>query len=121
MDTTGKEPRKRGLFAAGGVIGALLASSCCIGPLLLLSLGVSGAWVGNLTALAPYQPLFLSLTFGFLAAGFWTVYRKPKAACEEDGYCASPTSDRVLKVALWGATVLALAAVFVNFVASRLL
>lgn len=121
MDATRKEPRKRGLFAAGGVVGALLASSCCIGPLLLLSLGVGGAWVGNLTALAPYQPLFLLLTFGFLAAGFWTVYYKPKVACEEDSYCASRTSDRVLKVALWGATLLALAAVSVNVLAPRLL
>lgn len=121
MDATSKEPRKRGLFAAGGVIGALLASTCCIGPLLLLSLGVSGAWIGTLTALAPYQPLFLLLTFGFLAAGFWTVYHKPKVACEEDSYCASPTSDRVLKIALWGATLLALAALSVNVLAPRLL
>jgi len=34
--------RKR-LAAAGGLIGAILASSCCIAPLLLVTLGVSGA------------------------------------------------------------------------------
>jgi len=41
------------LVIAGGIIGALVASSCCIVPLVLFSLGVGGAWIGNLTALAP--------------------------------------------------------------------
>ena len=38
------------LWASGGTLGAILASSCCIAPLLLLSLGISGAWIGNLTS-----------------------------------------------------------------------
>lgn len=121
MDAVSKETRTSGWLAAGGVLGAVLASSCCIGPLLLLSVGVSGAWIGNLTALAPYQPLFLAVTFVFLAAGFWKVYRKPKAECEEGSYCASPAASRVLKLALWLATALALAAVGVNVLAPRLL
>ncbi len=117
MDTSKVESRRRGLFAAGGVAGAVLSSTCCIGPLLLLSIGVSGAWIGNLTAFAPYQPLFLVVTFGFLAAGFWAVYRKPKVACEPGSYCASPTSGRVLKIALWAALLLALAASSVDMFA----
>ena len=116
-----KESGKRGLLATGGVLGAVLASSCCIGPLLLLSVGVGGAWIGNLTALAPYQPLFLVVTFGFLAAGFWAAYRKPRTECAEGSYCASPTSGRALKVALWAATLLALAALGVNVLAPLLL
>ena len=114
MDVIANETKKGGLLAAGGLLGAVLASSCCIAPLLLLSLGVSGAWIGNLTALAPYQPLFLVATFGLLGAGFWKVYRKSSVACDVDGYCASPTSDRVLKVALWVATVLVISAATVN-------
>jgi hypothetical protein len=39
------------LLAAGGIIGGILASSCCILPLVFFGLGVSGAWIGNLTAL----------------------------------------------------------------------
>jgi mercuric ion transport protein len=109
------------LLATGGLVGAVLASSCCIGPLLLLSVGVSGAWIGNLTALAPYQPLFIAITVVFLAAGFWRVYRKPKVACEEGSYCATPTSSRALKLALWVATVLAIAALSVNVLVPRLL
>jgi len=105
--------RKR-LVAAGGLIGAILASSCCVAPLLLLTLGVSGAWMGNLTALAPYQGYFIAATLVFLGAGFWYVYFKPKKACEDDSYCASPQSDRVIKVALWVATVLVVLALSVN-------
>ena len=105
------------LLAAGGLLGAVLASSCCIAPLVLLTLGVSGAWISNLTALAPYQPIFLLATFGFLGAGFWKVYRKPKIACEEGSYCASPTSDHVVKTALWIATGLVLAALSINVLA----
>jgi hypothetical protein len=50
------------LIAAGGLLGALAASSCCILPLVLFSLGVSGAWIGNFTRLAPYQPYFIAAT-----------------------------------------------------------
>ena len=107
-------PEKRGLLATGGLIGAILASSCCIAPLAFVTLGISGAWIGNLTALAPYQWLFVIATVGFLGAGFWTVYFKPKAACEEGSYCATPTSDRVVKTVLWIGSVLVVAAVAVN-------
>lgn len=112
-------PRDTGskrLFAAGGLIGALLASSCCIAPLVLLTLGISGAWMGNLTALAPYQGYFITASLLFLAAGYWYVYFKPSQACEEGSYCASPRSDRLIKLALWIATVLILLALAVNFI-----
>ena len=110
---TGRE----GLYAVGGLIGALLASSCCIVPFLLLTLGVGGAWVGNLTALAPYQPIFLTVAIALLATGFWKVYRKPKNTCTPDSYCATPASGRVIRIALWSATLLIIAAVAVNFIA----
>ena len=48
--------RGQSLVAAGGILGALAATSCCILPLALFSLGVSGVWIGNFTQLAPYQP-----------------------------------------------------------------
>ena len=58
-DSTGADrPARKGWLAAGGVVGAFLASACCIGPLVLLTLGISGAWIGNLTALEPYKPIF---------------------------------------------------------------
>ena len=65
--------------AAGGILGALAASSCCILPLALFMLGVSGAWIGNLTALAPYQPILFAATVGCLGVGYYLVYRQPTA------------------------------------------
>ncbi len=92
--------------AVASVLAALAASSCCVIPFVLFTLGVSGAWIGNLTVLAPYQPVFIVLTLGFLAGGFFMVYRKPKAACAPGSYCATPRSDRIAKIGLWTATVL---------------
>ncbi|MFV2325740.1 mercuric transporter MerT family protein, partial [Escherichia coli] len=53
------EPQNgRGALFAGG-LAAILASTCCLGPLVLVALGFSGAWIGNLTVLEPYRPLFI--------------------------------------------------------------
>ena len=98
--------RRRNVAATGGVIGAVLASSCCIAPLLLITLGASGAWIGNLTALKAYQPVFVPITLAFLGFGFWQVYGKSEQRCDDGTYCASPSSDRLIKIALWLATVL---------------
>lgn len=105
---TGRDGQR--LATVGGILAALGASSCCILPLVLFSLGVSGAWIGNLTALARYQPLFIAAAVAFLGFGFWRAYRRP-AACAADGPCARPGSSRVVKVGLWAAAVLLLAAV----------
>jgi mercuric ion transport protein len=103
------------LFAAGGVIGALVASSCCIVPLVFVSLGISGAWIGSLTALEPYKPHFLAVTGLALAAGFWHVYFKPKPACENESFCVRPMSGLITHSALWIATVIALLSATIDF------
>ena len=103
--TSSKESRSH-IAAAGSLAAAMLASSCCIGPLLLVTLGVSGAWVGNLTALETYQPVFMLITIVFLAIGFWQVYFKSKQVCSDGEACARPISNLVVKIVLWAATVL---------------
>lgn len=105
----------------GGLLGALAASSCCILPLVLFSVGIGGAWIGNLTALAPYQPIFVAITLGFLAAGFYLVYLRPKRACAASEACARPVQNRVVKTSLWVATVLVAAALAFPYVAPTLL
>src|SRR3546814_14728758 len=72
---------------------------------------MGGAWIGNLTALAPYQPIFVALSLGLLGYGYWLVYRRPKAACAEAAACARPMPNRTVKLVLWLATVLVSAAV----------
>lgn len=107
--------RKKGWFAAGGVVGAILASTCCIAPLVLLTLGVSGAWIGNLTALEPYKPIFAGVAVVFIGLGFRQVYFKPKVACEDGSYCARPESALITKSALWLSTVLVVLALTINW------
>jgi mercuric ion transport protein len=102
--------RKAGLASIGGILAALGAASCCVVPFALFMLGISGAWISNLTALEPYQPIFAMVTLGFLGYGFYLVYRKPKAACAEDSYCARPGSGRTTKIGLWTATVVVIIA-----------
>ncbi|MGB7336453.1 MAG: mercuric transporter MerT family protein [Salaquimonas sp.] len=104
------DSRKANLIAAGGILGAIAASTCCIIPLVLFSLGISGAWIGQLTALSAYQPIFIAITLGFLGYGYWLVYRKPKIACAEGEACARPLPNIIVKTALWFATALILLA-----------
>jgi mercuric ion binding protein len=48
----GTGDRKQGIAAAGDLLGAIAASSCCVVPLVLFSPGVSRVWIGNLVTLA---------------------------------------------------------------------
>ncbi len=93
---------KQGRWIAGSaLIGAVLASACCVVPLVLVMLGISGAWIANLTALEPYKPYVAAVTLALLGYGFWHVYFKPKPPCEDGTYCARPQSARTTKLALW--------------------
>ena len=109
--------RRQSLMAAGGLLGALAASSCCILPLALFGLGVSGAWIGNFTRLAAYQPYFLAATLGFLGHGYWLVYRSSARACAEGEVCGRRLPNRIVKTSLILATILVVAALGLDFIA----
>jgi mercuric ion transport protein len=109
--------RGQALMAAGGVLGALAASSCCILPLVFFSLGVSGAWIGNFTRLAPYQPYFIATTLLFLGCGYWFAYRSGTRTCAESKTCARPLPNRIVKASLILATILVAAALGLDIVA----
>jgi mercuric ion transport protein len=109
--------RGQKLAAMGGIIGALAASSCCILPVVLFSLGIGGAWIGNFTQLAPYQPYFIAATLAFIGTGYWLVYRSSKVACAAGEACARPIPNRLVKIALIAATVIVIAAWAFDYVA----
>ena len=100
------------LVAAGGLLAAFAAASCCILPLVLFGLGVSGAWIGTFTRLASYQPYFIAVTIVCLGYGYWLVYRASKVAvCTEGEACARPLSIWFVRLVLIVATVLVVAAI----------
>jgi mercuric ion transport protein len=119
-DQAGSEQARARWIAAGGILGALAASSCCILPLALFSLGISGAWIAIFTALAPYKPYFAAGTIALLGYGYYLVYVKPKYTCA-DGSCARPLPNRLVKSSLWIATVLVVVALAFDYIAPLLL
>ena len=78
----------RGALVAGG-LAAILASTCCLGPLVLIGLGFSGAWIGNLSALEPYRPIFIGVALVALFFAYRRIFR-PAAACKPGEVCAIP-------------------------------
>lgn len=87
------------------VISALLASICCIGPVVFALLGVSG--VAFIQKFEVYRPIFIGLAATLLGLGFYLTYRKkPTGECDQDTYCANPKADRVNKFVLWIAATL---------------
>ncbi|MBZ5875054.1 MULTISPECIES: mercuric ion transporter MerT [Halomonadaceae] len=89
----------RGALAAGG-LAAILASTCCLGPLMLVALGFSGAWIGNLTALEPYRPLFVGVALVALFFAWRRIYR-PATACKPGETCAMPQVRTTYKAIFW--------------------
>ncbi len=105
------------MAATGRLLGALGAASCCILPLALFAAGVGGAWIGALTALQPYQPIFVAVALGFLGHGYWLAYRRRNATCTDAEVCARPLPNRLVRTSLYTATVLVVAAVAFPYVA----
>lgn len=92
--------------AAG--LAAIGASVCCIGPLVLLALGIGGTWISYLTAFEPYQPVFVVITLVFLFLAFRKLYILPRQ-CADDDSCALPGVLRNQRIIFWVVTVLLIA------------
>ncbi|MGH6848813.1 MAG: mercuric transporter MerT family protein, partial [Methylocella sp.] len=82
---------------------------------------VSGAWIGNLTALAPYQPYFIAATLACLGSGYWLVYRRQNIACKEGAACARPLPNRFVMFGLILATFLVASAIAFDLLAPLIL
>ncbi len=96
------QDKLRNASLAGGVLAAIVASLCCLGPLVLVTLGISGAWIANLAAFDPYRPYALGVALICLALAYRSIYRAPAPeACEPGTLCAIPRTRRVYKVLFW--------------------
>ena len=88
-----------GTLTLGG-FAAILASTCCLGPLVLISLGLGGAWVSNLTVLEPFRPWFLGAAGVALFFAYRRIFR-PAVACKPGEVCAVPATRRAYKITFW--------------------
>jgi len=76
---------RSGLALGVAGLAAVLASGCCVAPLVLALVGISGAWISQLRRLEPYSPWLLTLALASLSVAAWRLYRRPLAggsACE---------------------------------------
>jgi len=95
-----------GTLLVGG-LAAILASTCCLGPLVLITLGFSGAWIANLTVLEPYRPVFIGVALVMLLVAWRRIWR-PSTVCAPGEVCASPLLRRSYR-ALYSAVVVLVA------------
>jgi len=104
-----------GALLAGG-LAAILASTCCLGPLVLVALGLSGAWIGNLTRLEPYRPFFIA---GAVVSLFFAGRRifRPIRECRPGEMCAVPRTRRIYKIVFGIVSALVLVALVFPYVA----
>ena len=95
---------------AGGVLAAIVASACCLGPLVLVTLGISGAWISNLSALEPYRPVLIGVALVFMAFAYREIFVKAAQpqACETGAFCAAPQTNRIYRVIFWVVSALVL-------------
>ena len=94
------------LTAIVGIATAAGSALCCAGPLLAVTIGVSGA--GLSATFEPLRPYFLGGTAAFLGLGFFLLHQEEQEACEPGKVCADPTVRRRMKTMLWVATAIAI-------------
>ncbi|NND00251.1 MAG: mercury transporter MerT [Gammaproteobacteria bacterium] len=109
-----QQMKKDNMVVGATALGAILATACCVLPFSLFSIGITGAWLGNLAALAPYRPYFILVATALLLAGIFTMRKKRTvAACEGGDYCASKTASVVqISVLVVSALIIALAVIW---------
>jgi mercuric ion transport protein len=93
-------PRKnRGLGWLALAVGAsLIASTCCVLPLALVLVGITGAWMSHLVALKPITPVFIVLSIGALAWAGYLVFRPATVCAPGEGKACESTRPLVRRI-----------------------
>ena len=93
---------KQTLWASA--LAAVGASLCCVAPLVLVTLGIGGAWIGALTRLEPLRPVFVLATLVLLGFAWRKLYRQP-VACKPGDPCADASVQGRQRSIFWLAVV----------------
>ena len=102
------------LLTLGGLGAAFGLAACCALPLLLVSLGLSSAWLGGIASLAgPYRTLLLAIGALALAGGAVLLWRQQRyaATCGPEGECTPPAVRMAILVGLIVGTVMLVAGI----------
>ncbi len=94
-------------LGVGAILAAVGASVCCVGPLLLLSLGIGGAWMSTLTSMESIRPFFIVLTLIFIGLGYRKLYLVPEN-CKEGEACSVPETKQKQRLIFWIGSILIL-------------
>jgi len=121
--TTKSYKTTKKIIATGGLFGAIAASTCCVLPVILFALGISGAWISNLVSLARYKPFFIVISLVFVGTGFWMVYFKPNISIPkiQSTSCYRPFSEKTIKIMLWFSVIIILIVFLIPYIAPFLL
>ena len=103
-------PAPESASIAAGAVSAIGASTCCVLPLVLVSVGVGGAWVAQLRELERFYYVFVAIALGAFGYAFYRLYLRP-APCAPDTACATPQIRRRQRIAFWTTLVAAKALV----------
>lgn len=115
------EGRTEKLTLVGGALAAMVASVCCLGPFVLVTVGISGAWISNLAAFEPYRPISIGVAVVFMVLAYRKIYgAPPPEACEPGTLCALPQTNRVYKIMFWMVSALVLLALVFPYFAPLL-
>lgn len=98
--TTNAYSMKTRATLAAGILSAIGATACCVGPLLLVTLGFGGAWAARMKSLEPLQPIFVALTLAFMGFAFVRLFVRPKQ-CAPGKWCERPEVLKRQRVAFW--------------------
>src|SRR6266542_820937 len=95
------------LPSVGAIRDAFLASLCCTGPVIFVTIGVGA---GLATTFEPLRPLFTAVTIICLAIAFYVVYGRRTAVASEgvsagNESCVVTRPSRREKILLWSETI----------------
>src|SRR2546427_7425345 len=95
----------------GGALAGIVASVCCWGPWVLVTVGISGAWISNLVAFEPYRPYAIGVALACVVFAYRKIYAAPAPeACERGTLCPTPQTRRFYKVMFWVVSAMVLVA-----------